>query len=142
MHELSVALEVCRLTEEQVGRDGLSNVLEVGMDVGNDAGVEISNLEFCLEALLFLGDVARMIGQYATGHNGVLGVKPYDIHGYFEYVGRMLEYLSLALLSSNAVVALMLLCHFYISVTKNTTPIKLKTCTKITCRFLNHARST
>jgi Zn finger protein HypA/HybF involved in hydrogenase expression len=52
MHELSIALEVCRLTEEQVGRERLANVLEVGMDVGDDAGVEIGNLEFCLEALL------------------------------------------------------------------------------------------
>ena len=52
MHELSIALEVCRLTEEQVGRDRLADVREVGMDVGADAGVEVCNLEFCLEALL------------------------------------------------------------------------------------------
>lgn len=52
MHEMSIALEVCRLTEEQVGRRGLASVLVVGLEVGDDAGVEVGNLEFCLEALL------------------------------------------------------------------------------------------
>jgi Zn finger protein HypA/HybF involved in hydrogenase expression len=52
MHEMSIAVEVCRLTAEHVGRDRLASVVEVGMDVGDGAGVEIGNLEFCLEALL------------------------------------------------------------------------------------------
>jgi Zn finger protein HypA/HybF involved in hydrogenase expression len=52
MHEMSVALEICRITEEQVGRDALPFVREVGLMVGNDSGVEADNLEFCLEALL------------------------------------------------------------------------------------------
>ncbi len=49
---MSVALEVCRIAEAQVGRDGLARVVEVGLEVGDDAGVEHSSLEFCLEALL------------------------------------------------------------------------------------------
>lgn len=52
MHEMSIALEVCRMTEEQLGREQLADVVEVGLEVGDDAGVEIDNLEFCLEALL------------------------------------------------------------------------------------------
>ena len=52
MHEMSLALEICRITEVQVGRPALPRVREVGILVGDDAGVEPANLEFCLEALL------------------------------------------------------------------------------------------
>lgn len=52
MHELSVALEVCRMTEERTGEAGAAAVRIVGLEVGDDAGVEIANLQFCLEALL------------------------------------------------------------------------------------------
>ena len=52
MHELGVALEVCRLTEERAGSAGAGAVRAVGLEVGDDAGVEIGNLHFCLEALL------------------------------------------------------------------------------------------
>jgi len=52
MHEMSVAVEVCRMTEMQVGLQRLPDVVEVGLEVGDEAGVEIANLEFCLEALL------------------------------------------------------------------------------------------
>jgi Zn finger protein HypA/HybF involved in hydrogenase expression len=52
MHEMSVALEVCRLAELRVGADTLPRVVTVGVEVGSDAGIEPSSLEFCLEALL------------------------------------------------------------------------------------------
>ena len=52
MHELSIALDVCRIAEEHVGVDALARVTAVGLDVGDRAGIEIDNLEFCLEALL------------------------------------------------------------------------------------------
>ena len=52
MHELSVALEVCRMAEERLGRDVLPHVVAVGVEVGADAGIEPDNLSFCLEALL------------------------------------------------------------------------------------------
>ena len=52
MHELSIAYDICRITQEHVGADGLGRVLEVGVEVGARAGVEIDTLEFCLEALL------------------------------------------------------------------------------------------
>ena len=52
MHELSLALEVCRIAEVHVGRERLRDVLEVVVEVGDGAGVEVDNFEFCLEALL------------------------------------------------------------------------------------------
>ena len=52
MHELSVALEVCRLTEARAGTEGAAAVRAVGLEVGDDAGIEIGNLQFCLETLL------------------------------------------------------------------------------------------
>lgn len=52
MHEMSVALEVCRLAEEQVGREGLPRVTAIGLDVGVASGLVIENLAFCLEVLL------------------------------------------------------------------------------------------
>ena len=52
MHEMSIAMEVCRITQEQVGWESLPLVREVGLVVGYDSGVEPENLRFCLEALL------------------------------------------------------------------------------------------
>ena len=52
MHELSMALEVCRIAEEQVGRSSLADVVEVGVEVGAGSGIEPDNFVFCLDALL------------------------------------------------------------------------------------------
>ncbi len=52
MHEMSIALEVCRIAERQVGRDAVGSVVAVGLEVGDDAGVEFGSLAFCLETLL------------------------------------------------------------------------------------------
>jgi len=52
MHEMSIAFEVCSIAERHVGRDQLGQVVVIGLEVGDDAGIEIDNLEFCLEALL------------------------------------------------------------------------------------------
>jgi Zn finger protein HypA/HybF involved in hydrogenase expression len=51
MHEMSVALEICRLVEERAGPGGPASVATVGVEVGEDAGVEVSSLAFCLEAV-------------------------------------------------------------------------------------------
>ena len=40
------------MAEQQVGIEQLSQVVTVAMEVGDDAGLEVDNLEFCLEALL------------------------------------------------------------------------------------------
>jgi Zn finger protein HypA/HybF involved in hydrogenase expression len=52
MHEMSVAMEVCRIAEDQVGLGSLRSVREIGVVVGRDSGLEPDNLLFCLEALL------------------------------------------------------------------------------------------
>jgi len=49
---MSIALEVCRMAEERVGTEALGSVRAVGLEVGDEAGVEADNLAFCLEALL------------------------------------------------------------------------------------------
>ena len=52
MHELSIAMDVCRIAEAHVEPDLLPFVTEVGLDVGDNAGIEFDCLEFALEALL------------------------------------------------------------------------------------------
>jgi Zn finger protein HypA/HybF involved in hydrogenase expression len=48
---MSLALEVGRLLEEHLDRTP-GRLLSVGVEVGDDAGVEPENLAFCLEAVL------------------------------------------------------------------------------------------
>ena len=74
MHEMSIAMEVCGITEEHVGRDSLSNVLTVGLDVGNEAGVEVANLEFCLEVLLAEAPFGKAKPKIARVSGNVLRV--------------------------------------------------------------------
>lgn len=49
---MSVAMEVCRMAEERLGREALPRVVAVGLEVGDRAGVVVESLEFCLEVLL------------------------------------------------------------------------------------------
>ena len=51
MHEMSIALEVCRLAETRLGQ-AADRLVALGVTVGDEAGVEPENLAFCLEALL------------------------------------------------------------------------------------------
>lgn len=52
MHELSVALEICRLAEASAGPPGPAGVRVVAVEIGREAGLEPDHLRFCLEALL------------------------------------------------------------------------------------------
>jgi hydrogenase nickel incorporation protein HypA/HybF len=52
MHELSVAIEVCRMAEEKLGAEAVERLRVVGLLVGDDSGLEPENLTFCLDALL------------------------------------------------------------------------------------------
>ena len=52
MHEMSLALEICDITGRHVGSDERSQILEVGVEVGDAAGVEADSLRFWLEVLL------------------------------------------------------------------------------------------
>jgi len=52
VHELSLALEVCRLADAVRLRERGASVRAIGVDVGTDAGIELENFRFCLDALL------------------------------------------------------------------------------------------
>jgi Zn finger protein HypA/HybF involved in hydrogenase expression len=52
VHEMSVAIEVCRIVEERVSAKLMRRVVTVGLDVGDDSGVEPDSLRFWLESLL------------------------------------------------------------------------------------------
>ncbi len=59
MHEMSLATEVCRMAAERLAAEtaGLPRsprLLALGLEVGDDAGVEIESLRFCVESLLSL----------------------------------------------------------------------------------------
>jgi Zn finger protein HypA/HybF involved in hydrogenase expression len=51
MHEMSIALEVGRLVEQEMERHP-GRLLSVGVLLGEDAGFEPESLSFCLEAVL------------------------------------------------------------------------------------------
>ena len=52
MHEMSIALDVCRIAEERAGPGKVGQVVGIGLEVGDEAGVEIENLDFWLDVLL------------------------------------------------------------------------------------------
>lgn len=45
-------MEICAIAERAIGDRSPRCVTEVVVDIGEDAGVEIQNLEFCLDTLL------------------------------------------------------------------------------------------
>jgi Zn finger protein HypA/HybF involved in hydrogenase expression len=51
MHELSLAMEICRIADAHAAPRS-HRVAVVGVEVGDQAGVEPENLAFCLEVLL------------------------------------------------------------------------------------------
>lgn len=52
MHEMSIALDVCRIVQEKIDAVSLPELTTVAVEIGDDAGVEPESLEFCLEVLL------------------------------------------------------------------------------------------
>jgi Zn finger protein HypA/HybF involved in hydrogenase expression len=64
VHELSLALEVCRMAGDVLERERGIAVRSLGVEVGAEAGVELENFRFCLDALLteppFLGAHAEL----------------------------------------------------------------------------------
>ena len=52
MHEMSMALEVCDIARRHVPPDQLANIVEVGIEVGDESGVVADSLEFWLESML------------------------------------------------------------------------------------------
>ncbi len=49
---MSLALEMCRIAERHVPRAQVRQIVAVGVEVGDEAGVEADNLVFWLETLL------------------------------------------------------------------------------------------
>ena len=74
MHELSLAIDVCRIAEENVEPALVSSIVEVGLEVGRSAGVEIGSLEFCLEALLSSPPFGRAAPNIEWAEGDVLRV--------------------------------------------------------------------
>lgn len=51
MHEMSVAMEICRMAEARLTPEQVPQLVELGVEVGDDSGLEPANLQFCLEAV-------------------------------------------------------------------------------------------
>jgi len=49
---MSLALEMCSIAERHVPKHQLEQIVAVGIEIGDDAGVEADNLVFWLETLL------------------------------------------------------------------------------------------
>ncbi|HSU13407.1 hypothetical protein [Longimicrobium sp.] len=52
MHEMSVAVEVCRIAEERVGAALLRSITAIGVEVGDRSGLDLARLGLCLGTLL------------------------------------------------------------------------------------------
>lgn len=70
MHELSIALEICRVIEERLPPLQLQQLVELGLDVGEDTTIEVANLEFCLDTLLAHPPFAGATVVIARRHGG------------------------------------------------------------------------
>jgi Zn finger protein HypA/HybF involved in hydrogenase expression len=79
MHELSVALEVCRVAEERLGAEGAARLRVVGLEVGDDAGVEPDNLTFCLDALLTQPPFGAARATVARGSGNALRIDYFEV---------------------------------------------------------------
>ena len=67
MHELSLALEVCRIAETHLEPGTAGQLRVVCVEVGDDANVEVENFRFCLEALLDTPPFAGAVPTIVTG---------------------------------------------------------------------------
>jgi len=47
-----VALEICRVIEAQLSPSQRPQLVELGLEVGDDTMIEVANLQFCLDTLL------------------------------------------------------------------------------------------
>ncbi len=52
MHELSLALEIGSICEQELARAAESRITAVGVQVGVFSGAEVDTLKFCLEVVL------------------------------------------------------------------------------------------
>ena len=78
MHELSVALEICRMAEERFGQD-TARLRRVGVVVGDTSGLESYNLSFCLDALLAQPPFGGATSQMTSCSGDALRVDYYEV---------------------------------------------------------------
>ncbi len=52
MHEMSIALDICRIAQEQVQPEQVPQIITVAVELGDQSGVEPESLSFWLETLL------------------------------------------------------------------------------------------
>jgi len=71
---MSVAQEICRIAEEKVGVPACSRLVAVGVDIGDDSGIEPDNLLFWLEALLSEAPFGRASPVLSRGQGSDLQV--------------------------------------------------------------------
>ncbi len=79
MHEMSIALEICRIAEAHVGAEALPNVVTVAVDVGDDAGVDLTSLDFCLHAVLAGPPFARAQPVLVRCPGDILRVRYFEL---------------------------------------------------------------
>ena len=78
MHELSIALEVCRLAEERLGVE-TPQLRRVNLTVGADSGLEPENLSFCLDALLGQPPFGAAVAQLTLCPGDALRVDSWEV---------------------------------------------------------------
>lgn len=54
-----MAVEVCKLAQAHAAPAAADRIVEVGLELGDDAGFDLANLEFCLESLLACAPFGR-----------------------------------------------------------------------------------
>ncbi|NDV13979.1 hydrogenase maturation nickel metallochaperone HypA [Crenobacter caeni] len=87
MHEMSLAEGILDLVEQQAARDGFARVREIHLTIGALAGVEVSSLEFCLDAVCrgTLADGAAIVSERLPGKGWCLACsQPVEISARFD----------------------------------------------------------
>lgn len=69
MHELSIAQSIVELVEKEARRNGSDTVLEVELEIGTLAGIELQTLDFALGSAVknTMLEHARIVKQYIQG---------------------------------------------------------------------------
>jgi Zn finger protein HypA/HybF involved in hydrogenase expression len=75
---MSVAMEIARIAEAKLG-GAAPQLVTVAVDVGDDAGVEPSSLEFCLEAVFSTPPFRSAKPSILRCHGDVLRVSYLEI---------------------------------------------------------------
>ena len=79
MHEMSIALEVRRIVEDNIAADRLADVVSVSLEVGDDAGVECDSLQLSLDVVLASPPFAHAKAEILRVPGDVLRVSQVEI---------------------------------------------------------------